>query len=250
MSHAVVLCLALLASASAQIRDDGDDGSYNVEKYEKPYEYSAIYEQEQQPQSYQPQPQAYQPQQQAYQPQQYQPQPQAYQPQPQAYQQPQYQPQPQAPVYRPAPQTYNRPVTDSKNAAILSEARYLQNDGKFGASYTQEDGVEFKEESDPDGTRRGTYSYVDPSGQRRTVSYTAGKGGFVASGDHLPVGPAPVPAAPAPQAYQPAPAARAYQPQPQTYQPQPQTYQPQARSQGPQIGLTVDNGGYQYNSHF
>lgn len=55
---------------------------------------------------------------------------------------------------------------DPKTAAILTEQRYLGGDGRFGATYTQEDGVNFKEESDPDGTRRGSYSYVDPNGQR------------------------------------------------------------------------------------
>lgn len=50
----------------------------------------------------------------------------------------------------------------AQNAAILSDARYLSGDGTFGSAYTQEDGVEFKEESDPDGNRRGSYSYVDP----------------------------------------------------------------------------------------
>ncbi|XP_060881153.1 uncharacterized protein LOC132952754 [Metopolophium dirhodum] len=88
-----------------------------------------------------------------------------------------------------------------QNAAILTDARYLSNNGQFGASYTQGDGVEFKEEADAEGNRRGSYSYVDPNGQRRTVSYTAGKDGFKATGDHLPVAPSPVaaPAAPAPK---------------------------------------------------
>lgn len=67
---------------------------------------------------------------------------------------------------------------DPKTAAILTDARYLQGDGTFGAAYTQEDGVQFKEETDAEGNRRGAYSYVDPSGVRRTVSYTAGKNGF------------------------------------------------------------------------
>lgn len=66
----------------------------------------------------------------------------------------------------------------SRQAAILSDARYLAGDGTFGAAYSQEDGVEFKEESDVEGNRRGSYSYVDPTGQRRTVTYTAGKNGF------------------------------------------------------------------------
>lgn len=68
---------------------------------------------------------------------------------------------------------------DSRTAAIISEQRYLSGDGKFGAAYTQEDGIDFKEETDPDGTRRGRYSYVDPEGQTRVVSYTAGKNGYV-----------------------------------------------------------------------
>ncbi|XP_058063197.1 larval cuticle protein 1 [Anopheles bellator] len=100
---------------------------------------------------------------------------------------------------------------DPKTAAILSEQRYLSGDGKFGAAYTQEDGTDFKEETDADGNRRGSYSYVDPTGQRRTISYVAGKNGFQASGDHLPVAP-PAPAQPAPQPQQ------HYQaPQPQNY---------------------------------
>ncbi|XP_011313470.1 flexible cuticle protein 12-like [Fopius arisanus] len=66
----------------------------------------------------------------------------------------------------------------SQNAAILSDMRYLSGDGTFGASYKQEDGVEFKEESDANGDRKGSYSYVDPNGVRRTVTYTAGKNGF------------------------------------------------------------------------
>ncbi|XP_055608229.1 cuticle protein 2 [Uranotaenia lowii] len=132
-------------------------------------------------------------------------------------------------------QGYNR---DPKTAAILSEQRYLSGDGKFGAAYDQEDGTNFKEETDADGTRRGSYSYVDPSGQRRTISYSAGKNGFQASGDHLPVAPAAPPhAAAAEQArYQPQPQ---YQPQAQ-YQPQQPQYQPQFSSSG----RSLDSQGY------
>ncbi|XP_023174674.2 pupal cuticle protein Edg-78E [Drosophila hydei] len=108
---------------------------------------------------------------------------------------------------------------DPKTAAIISEQRYLSGDGKFGAAYTQEDGINFKEETDSDGTRHGSYSYVDPSGQRRTISYTAGKNGFQASGDHLPVAP-PAPPQPVPTAgYQPQ---SQYQPQQQYQAPAPQ----------------------------
>ncbi|XP_071439528.1 larval cuticle protein 2-like [Hetaerina americana] len=119
-----------------------------------------------------------------------------------------------------------------RDAAILSEARYQAGDGAFGAAYLQEDGVEFKEETDADGNRKGSYSYVDPEGNRRTVHYTAGKNGFIASGDHLPrAPPAPLPVAPKPQ-YQPQPQ---YNPAPQPqyqsqYQPQPQ-YNPAPQPQ-------------------
>lgn len=85
---------------------------------------------------------------------------------------------------------------DSKNAAILQEARYLNGNGAFGAAYQQEDGIDFKEETDADGNRRGSYSYIDPSGQRKTVNYVAGKNGFQATGDHIPT--APQAAAPTP----------------------------------------------------
>lgn len=67
--------------------------------------------------------------------------------------------------------------SDPRTAAIISEQRYLSGDGKFGAAYVQEDGTDFKEETDADGTRRGFYSYVDPTGQKRSIHYTAGKNG-------------------------------------------------------------------------
>jgi len=86
-------------------------------------------------------------------------------------------------------QQYNQ---NPQTAAIISEARYLAGN-QFGATYDTEDGTNFKEETDADGTRHGSYSYIDPTGQKRTVSYTAGKNGFQATGDHLPVAPAPPP---------------------------------------------------------
>lgn len=66
---------------------------------------------------------------------------------------------------------------DPRTAAIIHEQRYLSGDGQFGAAYTQEDGTDFQEETDADGTRRGKYSYIDPTGQKRSISYTAGKNG-------------------------------------------------------------------------
>ncbi|OWR45814.1 cuticular protein RR-1 motif 10 precursor [Danaus plexippus plexippus] len=91
---------------------------------------------------------------------------------------------------------------DPKTAAIVQEARYLSGNGAFGAAYQQEDGIDFKEETDADGNRKGSYSYIDPTGQRKTVNYIAGKNGFQAIGDHIPT--APLPVAPTP-GYQPDP---------------------------------------------
>ncbi|EDV53015.1 pupal cuticle protein Edg-78E [Drosophila erecta] len=122
---------------------------------------------------------------------------------------------------------------DPKTAAIISEQRYLSGDGKFGAAYEQEDGINFKEETDADGTRHGRYSYLDPTGERRTISYTAGKNGFQASGDHLPQAP-PAPPQPVPTA--------GYQPQ-QQYQPQ--QYQPQQyQAPAPQPQSTFRSNDY------
>ncbi|XP_076287744.1 cuticular protein 19 [Lasioglossum baleicum] len=144
-------------------------------------------------------------------------------------------------------QLSNGQYQSPQQAAILSDARYLAGDGTFGAAYSQEDGVEFKEESDVYGNRRGSYSYVDPTGQRRTVTYTAGKNGFQATGDGIPVPPPQVPPQPEyeplpqynPPDYQPPsynpPAQQQYQrPSPPVYEPQPQPrpqsiYQPEPR---------------------
>nr|KAF7420501.1 hypothetical protein H0235_010798 [Vespula pensylvanica] len=129
---------------------------------------------------------------------------------------------------------------ESQQAAILSDARYLAGDGTFGSAYTQEDGVEFKEESDVNGDRRGSYSYVDPTGQRRTVTYTAGKNGFQATGDHIPVPPPQIPPQPEyvplpqynPPDYKPPAAYRTPAPPPPVYRSPPLAqYQTRAESE-------------------
>lgn len=94
-------------------------------------------------------------------------------------------------------------VAAQHHVKILADSRYMSNNGQFGSAYSQADGVDFKEETDAAGNRRGSYSYLDPNGQKRTVSYTAGKDGFRATGDHLPVAPEAAPAAAAPVAPSP-----------------------------------------------
>merc|ERR1711872_699016 len=94
----------------------------------------------------------------------------------------------------------------------------LSNDGsgRFGAAYAQNDGTVYKEETGPNGERKGQYSYVDQSGKTITVRYTAGKDGFRVQGDHVPSGGL---------------TAAAYSPQQsQQYRPQQQQYQPQQQA--------------------
>jgi len=127
-----------------------------------------------------------------------------------------------------------RGTVDSKNAAILAEARYLSGDGSFGSAYVQEDGVEFKEETIGNGERKGQYSYVDPNGKKITVHYTAGKNGFQVSGDHLPKAHPGVPSQPAP-----------YRAPPQ-YNNQPQYNAIQSQ---PQRGQDGEDGQYRPEVH-
>jgi len=69
---------------------------------------------------------------------------------------------------------------------LLSDTRQLNNDGTINFQYAADNGLQQGETVDPDGTRRGFYSYPGADGKPITVKYTAGKNGFVAEGDHLP----------------------------------------------------------------
>lgn len=83
--------------------------------------------------------------------------------------------------------------------AILMHKQALAQDGSFNYAFAADNGLQQGESISPDGTRRGSYSYVDPNGKKISVKYTAGKDGFrVLEGDHLPRAPVPVAAAPAP----------------------------------------------------
>ncbi|XP_023709699.1 larval cuticle protein 1 [Cryptotermes secundus] len=83
---------------------------------------------------------------------------------------------------------------------ILMHKQALAQDGSFNYAFAADNGLQQGESISPDGTRRGSYSYVDPNGKKISVKYTAGKEGFrILEGDHLPKAPpAPVAAAPAP----------------------------------------------------
>ncbi|CAG7786725.1 unnamed protein product, partial [Allacma fusca] len=69
---------------------------------------------------------------------------------------------------------------------LLQDNRQLNHDGTINFQYAADNGLQQGESVDPDGTRRGFYSYIGADGKPLTVKYTAGKNGFVAEGAHLP----------------------------------------------------------------
>ncbi|RZB54394.1 Chitin bind 4 domain containing protein [Asbolus verrucosus] len=87
---------------------------------------------------------------------------------------------------------------------ILTHKQALNHDGNFKYVFTSENGLAQGETIAPDGSRNGGYSYVDPTGRKISVKYTAGKEGFrILEADHLPKAPQPLAPVPGvqPQAY-------------------------------------------------
>lgn len=77
--------------------------------------------------------------------------------------------------------------------AILMHKQALGQDGSFNYAFSADNGLQQGESINPDGSRTGSYSYVDPNGKTITLKYTAGKDGFrVLEGDHLPKAPLPI----------------------------------------------------------
>lgn len=121
------------------------------------------------------------------------------------------------------PQYPNRQYDDSEQynyqrtppPQILTHKQALNHDGNFKYLFTSENGLAQGESIAPDGSRNGGYSYVDPTGRKISVKYTAGKEGFrILEADHLPKAPQPI--APLPAAQSPVP--QAYRPQPYNLQ--------------------------------
>ncbi|KAL1461717.1 hypothetical protein WDU94_013589 [Cyamophila willieti] len=50
----------------------------------------------------------------------------------------------------------------------------LGTDGTFNYAFAADNGLKQGESINPDGTRIGAYSYVDPNGQTISVKYSAG----------------------------------------------------------------------------
>nr|CAD7587414.1 unnamed protein product [Timema genevievae] len=103
----------------------------------------------------------------------------------------QYQPQP-------APLQQYQTKSASPLPIILSHKQGLTSDGAFNYNFATDHGLQQGETINPDGSRTGGYSYVDPNGKTISVKYSAGKDGFkILEGDHIPKPVIPIaPAAP------------------------------------------------------
>lgn len=75
---------------------------------------------------------------------------------------------------------------DPGDAAIIAEKRQLNSDGSIDVAYAQEDGVLFKETTNSDNERRGSWEYTGADNKKYRVEYEAGKGGFrILSSTHV-----------------------------------------------------------------
>lgn len=98
--------------------------------------------------------------------------------------------------HQPRYQQYEEPLRPQP--LIIMHKQALGQDGSFKYAFAADNGLQQGETISPDGTRIGSYSYVDPNGKKISVKYSAGKDGFrILEGDHVPK--APLPAAPIPE---------------------------------------------------
>ncbi|KAF5276040.1 hypothetical protein FQA39_LY00836 [Lamprigera yunnana] len=87
--------------------------------------------------------------------------------------------------YHPQPIYQNTIVTPPTQ--ILHHKQFQSHDGNFKYAFAAENGLAQGEVIAPDGSRNGAYTYVDPTGRKISVKYTAGKEGFkILEGDHIP----------------------------------------------------------------
>lgn len=82
---------------------------------------------------------------------------------------------------------YHQNSYQSPKVNILSHKQALGHDGSFNYAFNADNGIQQGESISPDGSRQGSYSYVDPNGKTVSLKYIAGKDGFrVLEGDHIP----------------------------------------------------------------
>jgi len=78
-------------------------------------------------------------------------------------------------------------AVDEKGAKILKEQRFNAGDGRNGAAFATENEIKFHEETDAEGNRIGSYSFIGDDGNTYVTRYIAGKDGFrIIEGDHVP----------------------------------------------------------------
>ncbi|KAF5281066.1 hypothetical protein FQR65_LT14862 [Abscondita terminalis] len=88
------------------------------------------------------------------------------------------------------PQNYYQNSVSTPPTQIIHQKQVQNHDGNFKYAFAAENGLQQGEIIAPDGTRNGEYSYVDPTGRKISVKYTAGKDGFkILEGDHIPKDP-------------------------------------------------------------
>ena len=104
--------------------------------------------------------------------------------------------------HQPRYQQYEEPLRPQP--VILMHKQALGQDGSFKYAFAADNGLQQGETISPDGTRTGSYSYVDPNGKKISVKYSAGKDGFrILEGDHVPKAPPAAAAAPLPEIQRP-----------------------------------------------
>ncbi|KAE8752955.1 Cuticle Protein CPR RR Unclassified 1 [Frankliniella occidentalis] len=75
----------------------------------------------------------------------------------------------------------------TRPVAILEHRQELQDDGTFNYAFSADNGLTQNEAFHPDGSRTGSYSYVDPKGETILVKYRADRFGFhVLDGSSIP----------------------------------------------------------------
>ncbi|KAI5640171.1 insect cuticle protein domain-containing protein [Phthorimaea operculella] len=77
-----------------------------------------------------------------------------------------------------------------KNAVAVKQEQEVSENGNFHYSYETSNGIKAEESGNTaQGGTQGGFSYKGDDGNTYSVTFTAGEGGFVAQGAHLPVPP-------------------------------------------------------------
>ncbi|KAJ0174321.1 hypothetical protein K1T71_010467 [Dendrolimus kikuchii] len=82
-----------------------------------------------------------------------------------------------------------RPQQDAdKHAEVLKQEQEISETGNYHFGFETSNGIRAEEAGNSD-QGQGGYSYKGDDGHTYTVTYTAGEGGFIPQGEHLPVAP-------------------------------------------------------------